>query len=109
MFKKQNRLPSLRINAKNQTFDTSLFKIKIFSTGGEVLRFAFVVSKKIDKRAVVRNKTKRVLKKAAKRFLEKIAGGKDVVIFAKTKIEPADENIIAEALEQVFKKAKIIK
>ena len=58
MLRKKNRLSRINVKAKSISFDTTLFKIKIFSNKEEKVRLGFVVSKKIDKRAVVRNKTK---------------------------------------------------
>jgi ribonuclease P protein component len=109
MLKKENRLSDLKFKTKSQNFDTSLFKIKVFSNGGDALKFAFVVSKKIDKRAVVRNKTKRVLRNAAKSILKKTKNGENIIIFAKTAISFSQEEEAQKLLEQVFKKAELLK
>jgi ribonuclease P protein component len=109
MLKKINRLSNLRIKAKSQNLDTPLFNIKIFSGGEEEIKIGFVVSKKIDQRAVIRNETKRVLKKAAKQVLNKIKNGNKIIIFAKTKISFSEEGLVEKALEQVLKKAETLK
>ena len=109
MLKKENRLSNLKAKVKSQNFETSLFKIKVFSKGNGITRFAFVVSKKVDNRAVVRNKTKRVLRKALKNILENIKNGQSVIIVAKNKIEFSQEQAAQQLLEQAFKKAGLLK
>ena len=109
MLKKVNRLSNLRIKAKSQNIDTPPFNVRIYLEEGEEVKFGFVVSKKIDQRAVVRNETKRVLKKAAKQVLRRIKGGKKIIIFAKAKITFDEEEKIENIMEQVFKKAAILK
>ena len=108
MLKKRNRLskPFAKKNALN--FSSSLFNIKIYDNSEEISRFAFVVSKKISKSAVLRNKTKRVLAKAAEETLEKIKETKDVVIIAKKQLEFSQIDSVQGALEEVFRKIKIL-
>jgi ribonuclease P protein component len=108
MLKKRNRLskPFAKKNALN--FSSSLFNIKIYDSSEEVSRFAFIVSKKISRSAVLRNKTKRVLAKAAEETIKKIKETKDIVIIAKKQLEFSQTNNAKEALEEVFRKAKIL-
>jgi len=49
-------------------------------------RFCFVISKKIDKRATVRNRVKRLLRGAVRERLEKIPDGFDIVFVVRPKI-----------------------
>jgi ribonuclease P protein component len=109
MLKKINRLSNLRIKAKSQKFENPLLSVKIASSDEDETKFGFVVSKKIDQRAVVRNKTKRVLKKAARQLLNKLDKGKNIIVYAKAKVDFTQEKAIEKNLEQVFKKAEIIK
>jgi ribonuclease P protein component len=108
MLKKRNRLskPFAKKNALN--FSSLLFNIKIYDSSEENSRFAFVVSKKISRSAVLRNQTKRVLAKAAEETLEKIKEAKDIVIIAKKQLEFSQTGGVREILEEVFRKAKII-
>ena len=48
--------------------------------------FAFLVSKKLDKRAVVRNKIKRRLSEAVRSLLPQVKAGQAVIILAKKEI-----------------------
>jgi ribonuclease P protein component len=102
MLKKINRLSSLRIIGKAQKFETPMFNVRIFS-GEESARFGFIVSKKIDKRAVIRNKTKRVLQKATENFLEDLKG-KSIIILAKQKLIFKDLINVQKELARIFEK-----
>ncbi len=57
-------------------------------------RFGFVISKKIDKRAVVRNKIKRLLRQAVRERLEKIPEGFDIVLVVRP-------NIVGKSYEEI--------
>lgn len=67
--------------ADRNFFDTPLFKLKIYKKG-KFNNLRIIVSKKIDKRSVVRNRTKRVYKKAVNELLlnEKIKGSLSIIV-----------------------------
>ncbi len=107
MLKKQNRLPKIK-KVGGESYASPAFNIRIFENKEGITRFGFVVSKKIDKRAVARNKTKRVLSFAAERLLKKIVN-KDIVIFAKNKLDSKQQEGIVTELKSILEKAKILK
>lgn len=109
MLKKENRLSNLKRKVESKNYDTPLFKIKISQNSENKNRFGFVVSKKIDKKAVVRNQTKRVLKKAAKSFLGKISEDKDIIFVSKKVLKNVDFNEARILIEGVFKRSQILK
>ncbi len=102
MLKKYNRLAGLKIRTKGQSLDTPLFKIKVFAGKNDELKFGFVVSKKIDKRAVIRNRTKRVLKNAARRYLKKAMAGQRLIIYAKKSLDFSQADTVSKELERVL-------
>lgn len=108
MLKKINRLSVLRASGKKQEYGTPLFKLKIFE-GGEKDRFGFVVSKKIDKRAVIRNKTKRVYKKAIREFLPQIKQSGSMIFIARSKLDFTQSDKLSSLIKNVFQKAKVLK
>lgn len=72
-------------------------------------RIGFVVSKKVSKRAVIRNRVRRLLKEAYRQNKGKLKDGRDLVVVAK---EGADELSFREgqeALLQLFRKAGLIR
>lgn len=107
MLKKDNRLSKIK-RSGGESFSSFLFNVRVFENKGAGVKFGFVVSKKIDKRAVVRNKTKRVLNLAAENLLGKVTD-KSIVIFAKKKLEFQQRAEVAKELESLLRKAKILK
>jgi ribonuclease P protein component len=72
-------------------------------------RVGIVVSKKISKKAVVRNKVRRRLQAAVKAEMIKIKKGADMILLALPGIEAKNFQEIAEEITRLFKKAKLIK
>jgi len=72
-------------------------------------RFGFVVSLKVSKRAVVRNRVKRVLRKVVLDLLEKTCSGYDVLFLTKSSIQETNETEISRQVESLFLQAKILK
>jgi len=104
MLKKQNRLGIIARSKESKLFTSPFFNIRISDNKENQLRFAFIVSKRIDKRAVIRNQTKRVLRSAAEEIIKKFAIGKDIMIIAKKALVPEQKNETLNILEGIFKK-----
>lgn len=79
--------------------------LKIIENGLQSTRFGFVVSKKFSKKAVDRNRVKRILREVIKNNLSNIKSGLDVVVVVNsgTKIDSEELNKIIVGL---FKKIK---
>lgn len=71
------------------------------------IQIAFVVSAKVDKRAVVRNKVTRRLKEASKEMLPRLKNGYFLLIIAKKKILDLEFKDIKKQLDFAFSKAKL--
>lgn len=71
-------------------------------------RFGFIVGSKVSKRAIVRNKIKRRLRKLVQVRILKIKTGIDVVLIAQPGLENEDFRKIETIIDKIFKKAKII-
>jgi len=67
-------------------------------------RFGFVVSTKIDKRAVVRNRVKRLLREAVRARLTKIPDGFDLVFVVRPKIVGKSYEEICAQVDQLLSK-----
>lgn len=109
MFKKENRLvPGVRFS-NSQSAIVSQFVFKNKANDLNVNRFGIVVSKKIDKRAVGRNKVKRFFRETLMSLCGKMSAGHDILIIVKKGIleKTKEENL--SAIEDVFKKAGLIK
>ena len=108
MLKKQNRLLRLSKTKDAQTFSNPLFNLKISKGELGAKKFGFIVSKKVSKSAVLRNKTKRVLRSVIEDDLEIITPGNDFLIISKRKLDWIDKDKVKEVLENTLRKEKII-
>jgi len=85
--------------------------IKILSNGSDVPRFGFIVSKKVSKKATVRNKVKRRLRESVRLKIKSglIKDGFDAIVL--TRPETAAKNFaeIDEAMNKLLKKARVLK
>ena len=87
MFKKGLRLPkNIRFTKENQ-ISSNFFLIKISENKTEYKRFAVVVSKRIDKRAVIRNKIKRQIRRCIEENKNDLPSGKDILMIVRPKIK----------------------
>ena len=113
MLPKQHRLKKRgdfdRAHRKGKPFRGRFLAAKVVVNGGEHSRFGYMVSKKVNKRAVVRGRIRRRLREATRALLPNLKQGLDVVVM--TRPESADktfEELKAE-LETTFRKARLFK
>ncbi len=71
-------------------------------------RFAFIVSTKISKKAVDRNRITRRLREAVKENIGEISEGTNVLFLAKKKIIEKEESEITREMKLIFKEAGLI-
>ncbi|MBL7150438.1 ribonuclease P protein component [Candidatus Microgenomates bacterium] len=110
MLSKKFRLPGNQIPLvlkKGKRFSFPLFNLVVCQQS-QLLnsRFTFVVSTKISKKAVVRNRTKRLLSEAVRLLLPQIKKGFDIIFFAK---KPFLEEKLQDVMPQVEKALNKIK
>ncbi|MBU0572642.1 ribonuclease P protein component [Patescibacteria group bacterium] len=114
MLAKKHRLTGRSIleevKKKGSLYQADSFGILVSKrTDDEPSRFAFIVSTKISKTAVDRNKAKRKLREAVNQKIGKVANGHDVVFLAKKMtLERKSEDLTRE-VEKVFKESGLIK
>lgn len=102
MLPKENRLTDdydfRRVRRLGKTYHCPIFSLTVASqkVPGPP-RFGFVISTKIDKRATVRNRIKRLLRDAVRLKLTEVPDGFDLVFVVRPKIkEKSYEEICAE-------------
>ena len=71
-------------------------------------RFGFIVSSKISKKAVERNKIKRRLRNIVRRSLDKIKIGYDIIVMTRPGIKTLKYDEIKVELLELFKKANLL-
>lgn len=112
MLSKKNRLPLRselqRIKKEGEIFHFSFFSLLIAKNGDGLNRFGFIVSKKIHKKAVIRNRIKRLLREATQSQLAKMKPGFDVVFLIKRKILWQDFPVVSQAVEQALKEGGLL-
>lgn len=111
MFKKRFRLNRELLGKKTgrfRMFKTSFFLLRINKNDLLYNRYGFVVSKKIDKRSVVRNKIKRALRACVEKLSNKLGTGYDILfIVQKNYLQNTDIRICSH-VEEVLKKEKLL-
>lgn len=107
MFKRQNRLPR-GIEFYNSFFSTPNFILKVKKNGLTVNRFGIVVSKKIDKRAVERNKIKRMFRKTLMDLNKEMASGHDILFIVGPGIINKTAEQVSFAIKEVLEKKAFI-
>ena len=113
MLPKTYRLP-LKTELNRLKKDGQILQGKFFglllspdNLNNEISRFAVIVSNKIDKRAVKRNKIRRLINEALKSLWPKIKIGVEGVFLVKKTATKATFEEIKNEIEELFKKAKL--
>lgn len=86
---------------KGGVIHSPFFSIKFVKQHLKVLRFAFVVSKKLEKTAVRRNYIKRRLRGIFENMFKNKGFSVDVVILIKKKLDKGDYEVISEAIKDL--------
>ncbi len=113
MLKKSNRITKDkefdRAFKTGQSFYTKLFGIKAADNGLESVRLGVLVSTKVSKKAVIRNKLKRQIREITRRELPALKNGKDIVIIVFQQILDKKFEEIQESLISGLKKLRLYK
>ena len=103
MFKRKYRLPKGARFGKSRLITSPFFAIKIKENGLLFNRFSTVVSKKVDKRAVARNKIRRLVNSCISDLVGELKNGYDMIIIAKKNMVDIDKNSLCIDLNRVLK------
>lgn len=109
MLKKKYRLGSKQKIEANKSLHTDYFLLRIGKNSLPFCRFRFIVSKKIDKRAVIRNKIRRLFSKVIEDLVGKIENGYDFVFIIKKEVNSANDGKIMLSIKKLFEKEGLIK
>lgn len=112
MLPKKYRLPLRtelhRLQKEGRLYHFPFFGLLAGKNNLPVSRFAFIVSKKIHKKAVRRNRIKRLLREAARELLPQIKPGFDVVFLTKKNIIDQDLSSLLAAMKIALQKAGLL-
>ena len=112
MLTKKNRLPKDRIEkvkGGGRYSHNSFFSVVYLSDQQTASQFAFVLSKRISKKATVRNKTKRLIAGSVRELMANLKDGYWVVFLVKQTALDQDKGVLAEAVENSFKEIGLFK
>jgi len=99
-----------RIRQEGKLVQGKLFSFQMCLTKSiQPSRFGFIISSKIDKKAVRRNRAKRLLSEAIAKLNPQLRPGYEVVVLAKKKIIEADYQAIEKEFIELLKRAGIVK
>jgi ribonuclease P protein component len=108
MLSKDNRIKKKKdfelIFKNSKNFKNNFFILKIAKNDLGVNRFGFVISKKVSKKAVIRNKIRRRLSEAVKVEINNIKAGMDLILIVLPGAEKKDFYEIKEAVKNAFVK-----
>jgi len=112
MLKKENRI-SLnkdfdRTFKSGQSFYGNSLKIKAIDNNLEKIRVGILISAKVSKKAVIRNKFRRLIREIIKNELANLSKGKDLVIVVFNEILDKNRQEINKDLLNGFKKLKLL-
>ncbi len=111
MLAKQNRIRKKKdfdfVFKKGASLKGSFFLTKIAKNKLGISRFGFIVSGKVSKKAVERNKIKRRASESVRRNFERIRNGLDVVFIALPKARTADYKDIEGDILNLLKKQNV--
>ena len=106
MFKKGLRLPKSTKFTKENQISSSFFLIQIAENGTDFNRFGVIVSKKIDKRATVRNRIKRQIRHCVEENKNDLPIGRDILILVRNDIKNKETKEICKSIAEIFRKIK---
>lgn len=108
MFKKENRLGSSIRFLNPVVYNTAYFTLKIAKNDTKNNRFGFIVTKKVDKRAVVRNKVKRKVRLCFEGLKLDIKPGYDMLCFIKAPATDSTFELLRDTIIKLLKKEKLL-
>ncbi len=105
----QNEKDIERVYKKGKSFKEDFLILKVVKSNLAKSRFVFIISRKVSKKAVARNKIKRRLREIIKKQTKRIAPGFDILVIARSEIVEKSFLEIEKILIKLLKRAKLIK
>lgn len=107
MLKKKLRFLG-RIGTEASVVHSPIFTLRIAKNNLAYNRYRFVVTKKIDKRAIVRNRIKRRMSSCIEQIIEKSKKGYDFLFYAKKDIITKKQEEICLTVQEIYTKEGVL-
>lgn len=111
MLPKINRIKKKKdfeiIFKNSKSFKNKLFILRAKKNNLDLCRVGLIVSQKVSKKAVVRNKIRRRLSKLLSERLKNIELGTDIIFIALSGIEKKEFQEIREGVDNILAKANV--
>lgn len=98
-----------KINTSGWSFFSSWLRLRYLANNQKLSRFAVVVSTKVSKKAVKRNRIKRQLREIIRLNLTKIKPGYDIAVSVNSKALDKDYKDLEKEALRLFTKARLLK
>jgi len=111
MLSKKHRLTKREdfsiIYSKGSYVERDGFAIKYLQTGQSVTRIGFSVGKNFSKRAVRRNRARRILQETCRIYMQLLKPGFDIIVILRPGHEDIEFAKAKDVLKQIFLKANL--
>lgn len=108
MLKKKYRLGRPAIFKNSHIINSQFFTLRVVKNNLLYNRYGFVVSKKVDKRATVRNKLKRQASSCIENMVDKIKRGHDILLVIKKPAVEVDGSLCLKVKDILSKEGFIL-
>jgi ribonuclease P protein component len=109
MLPRQYRLPA-NIRLSNPiTYSSPSFHIKFSPNNLDCSRFGFIIGKVVSKKAVERNRARRLVRSCIEERLQKITSGHDMLFLFKKGIIDKDREALTSEIEKFLTQKKLLK
>lgn len=113
MLPKKHRLPLrtelTQVQKQGRLFQGKLFSLLVDRHGDKSpSRFGFIISTKVHKIAVKRNRARRLIIESIRIFLPQVKPGFSGVFLAKKALIDQELSVVKEEVERLFRQAKLI-
>lgn len=109
MLKKPNRLPATQKLKTSSFCKTPTFSVRISKNNLPDNRFGFIVKKAIDKRAVTRNRIRRVFRSCIEEMFAEIKSGHDMLFFLEKGIIDRKRELILKDIHSLLFEKGLLK
>lgn len=108
MLSREYRLPATTKLLHARFVRNPLYGMKYAQNNLGVSRFAFVVRKAVDKRAVARNRIRRVFRSCIEELLDQIVPGYDMLFFLEKGIIDKQQQDLCEEIRTALQQKQLI-